>query len=224
MTSPSMRLVVPHFSPRPAYFPLVVQSMAANPDVSWLLLTEQPVPDAPPNVAVQLCKFEDLAQRIRSHFEFEISLERPYKLCDFRPAFSEIFADELTGYDFWGHSDLDLPALLESMLPAITSTRQGLGQALLRGRYTAAVARMEHVGVYQNCGRPEQETDHPDERPRPSRGGTPSEMRWARCGSFQRGAILTGKESTEPGATPKIRSRLQTRRAARSRSRRSGSS
>ena len=54
MTSPSMRLVVPHFGTRPAYFPLVVQSMAANRDVSWLLLTEQPVPDAPPNVAVQL--------------------------------------------------------------------------------------------------------------------------------------------------------------------------
>lgn len=54
--------------------------MAANPDVSWLLLTEQAVPDAPPNVAVQLCEFENLAKRIRSPFEFEISLERPYKL------------------------------------------------------------------------------------------------------------------------------------------------
>jgi hypothetical protein len=30
-------------------------------------------------------------------------------------------------------------------------------------------------------------------------------MRWAQCGSFQRGAILTGKESTEPGADPPIR-------------------
>jgi hypothetical protein len=103
-----MRLVVPHFCPRPAYFPLVVRSMAANPDVFWLLLTEQPVPGPPPNVAVQLCEFEDLAKRIRNHCEFEIALERPYKLCDFRPAFGEIFADELTGYDFWGHSDLDL--------------------------------------------------------------------------------------------------------------------
>ena len=102
MTSPSIRLVVPHFGARPAYFPLVVRSMAANPDVSWLLLTEQPVPDAPPNVAVQLCEFEDLAKRIRSLFDFEISLEQPYKLCDFRPAFGEIFADELAGYDFWG--------------------------------------------------------------------------------------------------------------------------
>ena len=106
--SPSIRLVVPHFGPRPAYFPLVLRSMAANPDVSWLLLTEQPVPDPPPNVEVRLGTFDDLARRIQGSFEFEISLERPYKLCDFRPAFGEIFADELAGYDFWGHSDLDV--------------------------------------------------------------------------------------------------------------------
>src|SRR5215207_3261972 len=107
-TSPSVRLVVPYFGARPSYFPLVVRSMAANPDVSWLLLTELPVPDAPPNVAVQLCEFEDFARRVRSFFDFEISLERPYKLCDFRPAYGEIFAEELAGYDFWGHSDVDV--------------------------------------------------------------------------------------------------------------------
>src|SRR5918997_1040102 len=108
IASPSMRLVVPHFGQRPAYFPLVVRSMAANPDVSWILLTEQPVADPPPNVTGQLCTFEDLARRIQSSFDFQISLERPYKLCDFRPAFGEIFADELAGYDFWGHCDLDV--------------------------------------------------------------------------------------------------------------------
>jgi uncharacterized protein DUF6625 len=108
MPAPSMRLVVPHFGDRPSWFPLVVRSMASNPDVHWLLYTEKPVADAPPNVTVQLCEFEDLAARIRAHFAFEICLERPYKLCDFRPAFGEIFAAELAGYDFWGHSDLDV--------------------------------------------------------------------------------------------------------------------
>ena len=105
---PSVRLVVPYFGPRPAYFPLVLRSMEANPDVSWLFLTDEPVPDAPPNVVVQVCELADLAKRIRSFFEFEVSLHSPYKLCDFRPAFGEIFAEELAGYDFWGHSDLDV--------------------------------------------------------------------------------------------------------------------
>ena len=108
MPGPSIRLVVPYFGERPPYLPLVVRSMAHNPDVDWLLLTDQPVPAAPPNVSVRLCAFSDLVARIRTHFDFGISLERPYKLCDFRPAFGEIFQAELAGYDFWGHCDLDV--------------------------------------------------------------------------------------------------------------------
>ena len=40
-----------------------------------------------------------------------------------------------------------LGALLERMLPGIHARPNGLGQALLRGRYTAAVAKMEFAGV-----------------------------------------------------------------------------
>jgi len=45
-------------------------------------------------------------------------------------------------------TDVDpMGALLERMLPGITARPNGLGQALLRGRYMAAVARMERTGV-----------------------------------------------------------------------------
>ena len=45
-------------------------------------------------------------------------------------------------------TDVDcLGPLLERMLPGIRRTRQGFGQALLRGRYAAAVAHMEHTGI-----------------------------------------------------------------------------
>ena len=108
MDPPSLRLVVPHFGDRPSYFPLVLRSMARNPDVHWLLLTDQPVADPPPNLEVRRCAFTELAARVKAHFDFAVSLETPYKLCDFRPAFGEIFADELHGYDFWGHADLDV--------------------------------------------------------------------------------------------------------------------
>ncbi len=29
------------------------------------------------------------------------------KLCDYRPAFGEMYADEVADFDFWGHTDLD---------------------------------------------------------------------------------------------------------------------
>ena len=45
-------------------------------------------------------------------------------------------------------TDVDpLGALLERMLPGIQARPNGFGQALLRGRYMAAVARMERTGV-----------------------------------------------------------------------------
>ena len=45
-------------------------------------------------------------------------------------------------------TDVDcLGPLLERMLHGIRRTPQGFGQALLRGRYTAAVACMEHTGI-----------------------------------------------------------------------------
>jgi DNA polymerase I len=45
-------------------------------------------------------------------------------------------------------SDVDvLGPLLERMLPGIRARRHGLGQALMRGRYMTAVARMERAGI-----------------------------------------------------------------------------
>ncbi|MDQ1482515.1 MAG: hypothetical protein QOF35_591 [Actinomycetota bacterium] len=145
---PSIRLVVPYFGERPAYFPLVMRSMAANPDVSWLLLTEQPVPDAPRNVAVQRYTFDDLANRIRSHFDFEISLEAPYKLCDFRPAFGEIFADELVGYDFWGHSDLDV--IFGQIREHLPASAFDTDKILFNGSFSLYRNTVETAGWYRH--------------------------------------------------------------------------
>ncbi len=53
--------------------------------------------------------FEDIKNYFQKHFDFKISsLERPYKFCDYRPAYGELFQEYLTGYDFWGHCDIDL--------------------------------------------------------------------------------------------------------------------
>ena len=44
----------------------------------------------------------------QANFDFRIALDRPYKLCDFRPAYGEMFQEYLKDYDFWGHCDIDL--------------------------------------------------------------------------------------------------------------------
>jgi uncharacterized protein DUF6625 len=108
VAGPSIRLVVPYFGARPSYLPLVVRSMAANPDVEWLMLTDAPVPGAPANLTVQRWELADLVARFQRHVDVPLAVEGPYKLCDLRPAFGEVLADELAGCDFWGHCDLDV--------------------------------------------------------------------------------------------------------------------
>jgi hypothetical protein len=45
---------------------------------------------------------------VQSKFDFPIVLDRPYKICDYRPAFAYILPDYIKGYDFWGWGDLDV--------------------------------------------------------------------------------------------------------------------
>ena len=37
-----------------------------------------------------------------------VSLEQPYKCCDFKPLYGTIFHDYISEYSYWGHCDIDL--------------------------------------------------------------------------------------------------------------------
>jgi|ERR1700733_3845027 len=95
--------------PLPSYFPLWVRSLEKNHSFDFLLFTDQLVAtDKPDNLKIFNLSFQDLKNLISGKLSLDIDIERPYKLCDFRPAYGEIFADHLEGYDFWGSCDIDL--------------------------------------------------------------------------------------------------------------------
>lgn len=97
-----------YFGKLPEQFPETLRSMELNPTVDFLLVTDCPVPNPPKNVKIYSCSFDQIREKTQSCFDFPIVLDRPYKLCDFRPAWGIIFADQIQGYDFWGHCDLDM--------------------------------------------------------------------------------------------------------------------
>lgn len=45
---------------------------------------------------------------IQKVIDFEICLESPYKLCDYKPTYGLAFKNWLKDYDFWGYCDLDV--------------------------------------------------------------------------------------------------------------------
>ena len=112
----SIAYVVPYFGKFPKGFQFWLMSCGCNPTIDWLIFTDDHMDyNYPPNVKVQYWTFEQMKRRVQKIFNFPISLERPYKLCDYKPAYGEIFSDELKGYDFWGDCDVDSSGALRSL-------------------------------------------------------------------------------------------------------------
>ena len=61
----------------------------------------------PSNFKCVYMGFSDLRNIVQSKFDFPICLDRPYKLCDYKPAYGYIFEDYLREYKCWGHCDID---------------------------------------------------------------------------------------------------------------------
>ena len=87
---------------------MFLRSIQANPTIDWLFFSDCDWGKVPDNVKIVNMSFEKLKELVQSHFDFQISLEAPYKLCDFRPAYGDIFKDYAEKYDFWGHCDFDM--------------------------------------------------------------------------------------------------------------------
>ena len=102
-------ILVPYFGNLPNYFQLWLNSCAYNKRFNWIIYTDDRKQfDYPFNVTVLYDDFLSFKSKIQLFFEFEVNIPGPYKLCDFRPAFGEIFQNVFLGYHYWGYCDLDL--------------------------------------------------------------------------------------------------------------------
>ena len=102
-------MIQPYFGTLPNYFGLALKAYESNADFDWYIFTDDRRPyDYPPNVFVTHTTLDRLKSRFQQHFDFPLALERPYKLCDYKPLYGHLFADYLKGYDFWGHFDPDV--------------------------------------------------------------------------------------------------------------------
>jgi len=103
----SILIIIPYFGKLPELFQFWYHSALNNPDVDFILFTDQNV-EPKDNIRVVKTSFEDIKSRFSEALGMDLALTSPYKLCDFRPAYGYIFAEELKGYDFWGFCDVDL--------------------------------------------------------------------------------------------------------------------
>ncbi|QDV65126.1 DUF6625 family protein [Crateriforma conspicua] len=107
--SSKITIIVVYVGKLPQLFPFWLRSCEFNPSIEWIVFTDDKTEyKFPPNVHRELITFDQLKLRFQKIFPFKISLDHPYKLCDFKPVFGLAFEDYLVNSDFWGHTDVDL--------------------------------------------------------------------------------------------------------------------
>lgn len=100
--------IVPYYGKVPDYFDIWLKSAEYNNEIDFLFVSDLDLNNIlPENVHQLKLSFLDLKELIQSKFDFKIELDSPYNLCDFKPAYGDIFSQYIKDYDFWGNCDTD---------------------------------------------------------------------------------------------------------------------
>lgn len=102
-------LVLPYYGKYPIWINAFLRSCAFNPRLKWMIFSDIKVPDyQPANVEFIHLKKSDLTDLIYEKTGIRHALDKPHKLCDFKPLYGHIFEAHLGSYDYWGHCDMDV--------------------------------------------------------------------------------------------------------------------
>lgn len=105
----TIAFILPYFGKLPNNFDLWLKSCRYNETIDFLVFTDDKTAfKYPKNVKVFYCSFQEIKVRIQENFQFKINIEKPWNLSLFKPAYGQIFKEELKDYDFWGYCDADL--------------------------------------------------------------------------------------------------------------------
>ena len=104
----SIIVIHPYFGKFPEMFPFWLESCKLNSTVDFLLVTDNDITIESLNITVVKSSLSQIKSAIEKIAGTEVWLQKPYKLCDYRPLFGELFKSFTQKYDFWGYCDCDL--------------------------------------------------------------------------------------------------------------------
>lgn len=99
-----------YFGQWPEYFQFWLKSCGYNGKIDFYLVSDISTDryEIPENVHIVKKTFEQVQELVQKKFpDINVSLTRPYKLCDFKTAYGYIFEELFKGYDYWGFYDID---------------------------------------------------------------------------------------------------------------------
>lgn len=96
-----------YFGKLPVQFKMWRASALQNSTIDFMFFTDANVEPAE-NIIVHKMQFSEFQRLVQKAFDFDIVLDRPYKLCEYKQAYGYILQEYIKKYDFWGFGDLDL--------------------------------------------------------------------------------------------------------------------
>jgi hypothetical protein len=136
----SIGIFVPYFGRIPRWFDLFLESCKANPSINFYLFSDY-LPDRMllPNVRVESMTLQQFIELASRRLAINIAISSAYKICDFKPAFGDIFGVAVLDLDFWGYCDIDI---------IFGNMRKFLGHDILCGFDIISAARQFMAGPF----------------------------------------------------------------------------
>lgn len=104
-------LIVPYFGSFKNYFSLWIKSAEYNKEIDFYIFTDNNSLEnkqTKTNIHIVNCTFQSIQDKVKEILGDEIKLNSPYKLCEYKPAYGEIFSEYISSYEFWGFCDMDI--------------------------------------------------------------------------------------------------------------------
>ena len=101
-------VIIPYFGKLPPFYKLWEHTALANSTIDFFLFTNTQEITSRQNINVVNLSLEEFRSILQEVFDFEISLDVPYKLCDYKPTYGLALQKWLKDYDWWGFGDIDL--------------------------------------------------------------------------------------------------------------------
>lgn len=111
IAAPRIVLIIVYFGPFPLWLPAFLLSCRYNPEIEWLIFSDNEVPpNSPENVRFVKIELAAFNRRASEALGLDIRIQPSflYKLVDVKPVLGKIFEEYIQGYEFWGHCDLDV--------------------------------------------------------------------------------------------------------------------
>ena len=102
-------ILIDYFGDWPGWFPTFLASCRCNCSVNWVIRTDCKIPNVvPSNVKFIHVEYVDYIRNVSERLGIEFNPSGAYKICDIRPAFGDLYYEDIAGFDFFGFGDLDV--------------------------------------------------------------------------------------------------------------------